>query len=474
MVFMQCIFLVIVIGGSVVLYHLLGPTFYRNYRINQAKDAFEALRDVDLDAWEEEEELISEYENANFDFIIANEKIELIYATQVRVNLHKSIQIRKDDFSNPPLVIIRKNQRDETIKLLGLIKQGEHTYYIYIKNKLKSASDSFEFSAVIFEVIFVVSLAMGSIVMYSMSKKLSKPIKELDMIAEKIARRDFSQRAEEDGKFEELNSLASSINSMAEQIQAYIQEMELNKEKMLQQRLQQEHATKARKDFVSNISHELKTPLAVISSQVEMLEYLTEKSEREYYYTSIQEEVTKMAEMVGNLLDITAMEHNMGHIDKKKLLLNDIVGYMLLKYDALFQRKNICVETELEEDCNIWGDKEYIEQAVSNYIMNALQHTNNGKKIKITLEKSLQDIYFTVYNQGEQILQEEMEKIWKSFYVAEQETEKEENGLAHTGLGLYIVKSIMEMHEGKYGVRNLEDGVEFWFSLPLWTLEKKE
>lgn len=474
LILMQCIFLGIVIGGSIILYNLLGPTFYRNYRISEAKEAFETLKDIDLSDIGSDQELILEYENANFNFIITDEKMNLVYSTLINPNVHKSIQIRKDDFSFTPLIIIRKNQGNENIKLLGRIKQGDQVYYIYIKDKLKSVEESFEFSAFILEVIFLIAVAVGSIVMYSMSRRLTAPIKELEIIAKKIARRDFSQKAEENGKFEELNSLAGSINSMAGQIQTYVQDMEINKERLLQQRLQQEHMTKARKDFVSNISHELKTPLAVISSQVEMLEYLTEKSEREYYYTSIQEEIAKMTEMVGNLLDITAIEHNMGQAEKKKLSLNDSVGYMLLKYDALFQRKNICIETELEEDCVVLGDKEYIEQAVSNYIMNALQHTDNGKKIRITLKKSIQDICFTIYNQGEQILQEDIEKIWKSFYVSEQEEGKEENGLAHTGLGLYIVKSVMEMHEGKCGVRNLDDGVEFWFSLPVWTLENQK
>lgn len=472
LIFIQCVFIGIVIGGSIILYNLLGPTFYRNYRIREAKEAFETLKDIDLSDIGTDRELIQGYENTNFNFIIADENMKLVYSTQTTVDVYKNIGIRKNDFSTTPLIIIRNSQENENIKLLGLIQQGDYFYYIYIKDRLKSVSDSFEFSVAMLEVIFIIALAVGSIVMYFMSRRLSDPIKELETATKKIAEGNFNQKAEENGKYEELNSLACSINSMLEQIQSYTQEIEINKERILQQRLQQQHMTKARKDFVSNISHELKTPLAVISSQIEMLEYLTEKSEREYYYTSIQEEIAKMSEMVGNLLDITAIEHNMGHVEKKKMLLNESVGYMLLKYDALFQRKHICVETEMEEDCNIWGDKEYIEQAVSNYIMNALQHTDSGKRIKITLKKSIEDIHFTVYNQGEQILQEDIEKIWKSFYVAEQEEEKEENGLAHTGLGLYIVKSVIEMHNGKCGVRNLDGGVEFWFSLPKWTSEK--
>ena len=301
-----------------------------------------------------------------------------------------------------------------------------------------------------------------------MSKSLSRPIHQLEGVARKIAQRDFSEKAEENSRFSELNHLAESINSMSDQVQDYIKDIESNREKLIQQNMQQERLERARKNFVSNVSHELKTPLAVISSQVEMLEYLQEEEQRAYYYTSIQEEIAKMSEMVGNLLDITVLEHNMGKVPRKEISLNEIMNYIIMKYDALFRRKNIQVETQLEDYCKVYGEREYIEQAVSNFVMNALQHTNNGNQIKISMSKVNRDIFVRIYNQGEAIAKEDMENIWKSFYVPEQEKEKEEKeeGLGHTGLGLYIVKSVIEMHGGNCGVQNINDGVEFWFSIP--------
>ena len=108
-----------------------------------------------------------------------------------------------------------------------------------------------------------------------------------------------------------------------------------------------------------------------------------------------------------------------------------------------------------------------MEQAISNFVINALQHTEMGNKIKVTMRKENSNILVKVYNQGNGIDTKDISNIWDSFYVADKNKEKEEeNNLGHTGLGLYIVKMAIEIHGGKYGVENVKDGVEFWFSLP--------
>lgn len=468
MIIMQCVFLVVVIGGSILLYSIFGPVYYQKYRIQKVTEAFEELKDVDLSDIEENMDIISDYESYNFNFVIADENMKPVYVTigEGDTSVYKNIQIRINDFSTTPMIIKRKSQRNENVRLHGIVEQGNHQYYICIKDRIKSVNGSFEFTVILLDVVFLIALAIGSAIMYFMSNKLSVPIQKLELVAKKIAQRDFSQKADEHGKFEELNNLASSINSMSAQLQQYIRNIEKSKKILIQQNIQQERLEKARKDFVSNVSHELKTPLAIISSQVEMLEYLKDKGQRDYYYASIQEEITKMSEMVGNLLNITVMEHNMGQIVKKSFHLNEAVTFIILKYDALFKRKGVKVLTDFEEDYVVYGDREYIEQSISNFIMNALQHTESGKNINVSLSKKNYNIYFSVYNQGSTIKKSEMENIWKSFYFSEG-TKEEEIELEHTGLGLYIVKSVIEMHGGTCGARNLEDGVEFWFSLPM-------
>lgn len=465
----QCIFLVIVVGGSILLYSLLGPYFYRNHRVSVLTMAYENIKDIDLSNIGEDISVFQEYEGSNFRFIIADENMNSVYTTDKasQSSIHKNIELRLGEYSNNPAIVRRKSSNGETIRLCVVIPQGERDYYVCIRDKMNSADIPFQFTVIMLDAVFLLAVTIGSLVMYSMSSRLVAPIKQLEKVAQSIASRDFSQRAEEKGKFEELNHLAISINSMSEQIQEYVKSMEENKKKLMQQRMQQEHLDKARKDFISNVSHELKTPLAVVSSQVEMLQFLKDDERREYYYASIQEEVAKMSEMVANLLDMTVIEHNIGKLKKKEFSMNETIAYILLKYDALFQTKNIQLETQLAEDCRTYGDREYIEQAINNFVMNALQHTQQGDVIRVTMEKEQQNLTVRVFNQGEPISRKDIDKVWASFYMAEKEKEKEEeNGLGHTGLGLYIVKTVMEMHGGTYGVENVENGVEFWFSVP--------
>lgn len=471
LIIVQCVFLLVVVGGGIFFYYTYGPHFYRNHRVSISKEAFENLKDVDLSDINTDKAVIEEYEASNYNFTIADEKMNSIYQTNQEGKwIYRDIQMRLSDFSKTPTVIRRKRQNNETIRVLGIIEQGEHTYYISIKDNLKSIDGPFRSTLKILIVVFVFSMIIGSAVMYVISQKLLRPIRQLEGVTRKLSQRDFGEQADENGAFEELNQLAVSINVMSEQVQEYIKEQENNKEMLMQQNIQQQRLEKARKNFVSNVSHELKTPLAVISSQVEMLEYLQEEEQRAYYYTSIQEEIAKMSEMVGNLMDITVLEHNMGKVIKKEISLNEIMNYIIMKYDALFKRKNIQVETHLEDYCKVYGEEEYIEQAISNFVMNALQHTAHGNKIRISMNKVNSEIIVKIYNQGEAIAKEDMDNIWRSFYVAEQvkerEKEKEEEGLGHTGLGLYITKTAIEIHGGSCGVQNVEDGVEFWFSIP--------
>ncbi len=464
----QAVFLIVFLGGGILLYYLCGPQLYRNYRVSVAKEAFENLKDVDLGEIDTDEAVILEYEGYNYTFTIADENMNCVYQTSKETKrVYRDIQIRLSEFSKIPTVVRRKAQSNENIRVLGIIEQDGHTYYISIKDSLKSIDKTFKFTTTLLLGVFGVCLLGGIGVMHFCSRRLLRPIQQLEHVARKLSEREFGERAEEKGEFDELNQLASSINSMSDQVQDYIKEQENNRDMLMRQNIQQQRLEKARKNFVSNVSHELKTPLAVISSQVEMLEYLQEEKQRAYYYTSIQEEIAKMSEMVGNLMDITILEHNMGKVLKTEMSLNEIMNYIIMKYDALFKRKNIQVETELEDYCKVYGEEEYIEQAISNFVMNALQHTDYGHKIRISMYKLNSEIFVKIYNQGERIARKDMDNIWKSFYVSEQEREKEtEEGLGHTGLGLFITKSVIEIHGGNCGVQNQEDGVEFWFSIP--------
>jgi signal transduction histidine kinase len=235
-----------------------------------------------------------------------------------------------------------------------------------------------------------------------------------------------------------------------------------------QECISQGELAQAQREFVANVSHELKTPLAVISGQVELLQSMGDEIDRDYYFSSIREEITKMSDMVGNLLKLTSMEHHMEEMELAHVNLSDMMEYMILKYAALFQQNAIRLHTEIEKDCIILGNQMYLEQAVNNYIMNAFQHTAQGQTIRICLKKEGNQAVICVYNEGQQIKEEDMEHIWQDFYKRSEGKKYGGNlKLENAGLGLFLVKKIVDNHHGSCGVENREHGVEFWIRVPL-------
>lgn len=464
LIILEWVFLAIIIGGSIVLYGTFAPAYYNYYKGKVIMQAFEDIKETDFTNLSDEDiGMFLEYEKENLSFTVADEEMQSIYTTKSNEDsvIYRNIVLRLDQFSEEPKIISRNSKRNSNLKLLGIVKQEGLSYYICIRDKVQNVYSSFQFTEKFMLVMFAIALAFGSIIMYFLSRNFTRPIREMARVAEGLAERDFREKAEENGDYEEMNHLAKCINSMSEQLQDYVGQIEESRKQLLDQNIQKERMEKARKDFIANVSHELKTPLAVISSQVEMLQYVQEE-EREYYMNSIQEEVTKMSEMVGNLLDVSVIEHHMEQMKKEVLLMDEVVNYMLMKYEALFKKKKLNIYTELEKNCYVRGDREYIEQAMNNFLMNAFEHTENDGDIRISLKNKEENICFAVFNQGKPIPEKDMEKIWKSFWMKEYEG----GAAAHAGIGLYIVQNVIHFHGGKCGVENKEKGVEFWFMLP--------
>ena len=213
-----------------------------------------------------------------------------------------------------------------------------------------------------------------------------------------------------------------------------------------------------RKTFVTNVTHELKTPLAIISSQVQMMQY--DELKKEYYYESIMEEIEKMSQMISQLLGDSFLENKIKQQEMEQQNISDLIENLIPKYKAWLATKKIQIISEIEPDCYAKADAGQLEQAVGNYIMNAYNHTKIGKKVKLLLKKEGKDLYISVYNEGEFVT--DQEKIWEKFIQLEEET----GNKSRVGLGLYIVKDIVQAHNGQYGVNNKKGGVEFWIRIP--------
>ena len=456
MILMEFVFLLIVVGGSVLIYSVFAPWYYRNQKSKVIQKAFSQIKMMDMTNLEEEDlQIFSDYESKNLSFTIADENLNPIYTTVkkgVPAQVHRNIVVNKGSFSRKPEVVYWNNIDTESLKLFGKFNQDKVKYYVYIRENVQKVYSVFFYTEKFLLFVVGLTLLLGCVVMYWQSRRIAKPIENIAKVSKKIAKRDFTVRVKEYNTYQEVNSLAHNFNAMADQLQYYIQKLEKNNNSL-------EQLDKMRNEFTANISHELKTPLAVISSQLEILQTMGDRVDREYYFQSIREEVQKMSDMVSDLLNISSLEHKLESVVKSRLDLSEVMEYMALKYDALFQQKKLKVKVDIEKDCNVLADRDYMEQAANNYIMNAFGHTGTGRCMEISLKKEDDWIVFRVYNEGEPIAADEKDKIWDSYYQGEKLRD-------HVGLGLYIVKTIVGMHGGECGVNNRGHGVEFWFSLP--------
>ncbi|MDO5345252.1 MAG: HAMP domain-containing sensor histidine kinase [Lachnospiraceae bacterium] len=469
---MELAFLLIVVGGSILVYHLFASSCYNSLKARMVREAFQDIREIDLSGLDEEDQQVLEsYEEESFSFTIADEDLQPVYVTNAQDSEHmvqKNIRLHLEEFEQNPQVIQTSSRNTERSRLRGILTQDGIDYYVCIKEANNGMSSALFYTERFLLLVVAVTLLLGSFVMYILGRRIAKPIEKLAVVSKKLAEHDFSARVKEETPYTEVNELARNFNAMADQIQYYIQELEKRNTELecsnahlREQNERTEGLERMRQELNANISHELKTPLAIIASQLEMLELLegSRPEKSSYYFSSIQEEIQKMADMIQDLLKISETGHELERLEWRELDLSEITEYLILKYDALFRQKRIKRICRMEQGCRILADQSSIEKAISNYMLNAFRHAAAGEKIMITVERQGDQVYFRVYNDGAGIRQEDMDHIWESYYQGE----NQEN---HAGLGLYIVKTIVLLHGGKYGAANKEKGVEFWFSLP--------
>jgi signal transduction histidine kinase len=221
-----------------------------------------------------------------------------------------------------------------------------------------------------------------------------------------------------------------------------------------------------RREFISNVSHELKTPISLIQGYAEGLkENVNEDEENKNFYCEvIADEAGKMGKLVGELLDLSQIEAGTFKLDKINFEISRLAAKVMEKYKPIFLEKKIDCALEEEPGLIVFADRFRTEQIIVNYLNNAINHVDQKKLINISIKSFQNKARVSVYNSGRPISPELSDKIWESFYKVDKARTRAYGG---TGLGLSIVKAIQEMDNNRYGVLNRDGGVEFWFELDM-------
>ena len=318
--------------------------------------------------------------------------------------------------------------------------------------------------------IGVITIIISGVVVLVISKRFTKPISEISAIANKMSNLDFSQKYRIKDTDDEIDNLGKSINTMSDKLEYTITELQKNNSDLEKDIEEKSKIDDMRKQFISDVSHELKTPIALIQGYAEgLIENVnTDEENRKFYADVILDEANKMDNMVKELLELTKLEYGGRVFHNNFFDVIELIQEELRKYTVMIKENNINIKFDLKEPICVYADETFIEQVVNNYLSNAIKNITeiNGEKyieIKIKLVKD-NKVRIFVFNTGKNISKENINKIWNRFYKEDTSRNRENGG---TGIGLSLVKAIMDNYKDEYGVINKKNGVEFYFDLNL-------
>lgn len=292
---------------------------------------------------------------------------------------------------------------------------------------------------------YLLTFVLIILICLSIAYMVIKPIRRIETTAKHIARKEFDYPIDTT-RHDELGDLSRSIDRMSKELESTINNLHQEIERV--QRLEV-----IRKEFVSNFTHEIKTPLGIINGFSELVEIEQDEKKRNEYITIIQNETKRINELVLAMLDLSKLESQKVSLKLEEVDLLDIVGDCLYSMMYLFERKQIKVHTQLDSSM-VKADCFKIEMVIDNFISNALRYTAEGKNVYVRLDEH----GFEIENEGHPIPKDDLEKIWLTFHKADRSRNAE-----GTGLGLAICKAILDLHHFEYGVKNTEKGVLFYF-----------
>lgn len=312
-------------------------------------------------------------------------------------------------------------------------------------------------------VVLIIAVLLTNYLMY----RLTKPVKELSHIASSMANLDFN--ASYTGKAQdEIGELGTSMNHMAMILKSTIEELQEANTQLQKDNEQLQKVDEMRKEFLSGVSHELKTPIAIIQGYAEGLQDCINEDEesRAFYCDVIMDEAVKMNRMVQKLLKLNQLEFGTSMLDLISFDMNELIENMMQTTNVLIADKMGRMEYKAcQSELWVEGDTWLIEEVLQNYISNACNHLTDQGLIQITSELRPENmVRISVFNEGEPIPEEALDQVWIKFFKVDKARTRAYGG---SGIGLSLVKAIMDQHGCDYGVANVENGVTFWFELPL-------
>ncbi len=419
--------------------------------------------------------------NNNFEILILNGE-EIVYTTnknflpefgiinEIKYDVKYSIFNKSDIvYSKDGVDIRRIKDKKNGISYILLKGNLENENQIYIRLPITPIQDSVDISNRFIYIIGIVTVALGAVAITFIAQRFTKPIEELNDIANEMSNLNFKRKYRINDSEDEIDELGKSINTLSDKLEETINKLKINNTELEKDIEAKSKIDEMRKQFISDVSHELKTPIALIQGYAEGLveNVTTDEENRKFYAEVILDEANKMDKLVKRLLELMKLEYEDREFNNTKFDIVELINEVIRNSKVVLDEQNIEVEFNENEAIYVYADDFYIEQVVSNYFTNAIKNVSEvdgKKKIKIAIKngKELGKLRITVFNTGKNIEEENLNRIWTRFYKVDESRTRSKGG---TGIGLALVKAIMSKYQSMYGVTNKKDGVEFYFEI---------
>ena len=358
-------------------------------------------------------------------------------------------------------VIQRTGQENkEYLEIYGRLNTG---ISFIMQTPLSSIQESAKIANRFYVLVGCLGALAGGIIIWFVSRRVTKPILELNDISQRMVQLDFEAKYQ--GRaHNEIDLLGENINKLSDSLEQTISELKTANNELQRDVEKKEAIDEMRKEFLANVSHELKTPIALIQGYAEGLQegVNDDPESRQFYCDVIVDEAAKMNNMVKKLLTLNQLEFGDEDIVFERFNLTELVRGVIQSMEILAQQAEAKVIFRQQEPVYVWADEFKAEQVVRNYMSNAFHHVGGEKVVEVKILSDGEKARVSVFNTGAPIPEEDVAHIWDKFYKVDKAHTREYGG---NGIGLSIVKAIMESLHQKYGLNNYDNGVEFWFEL---------
>lgn len=392
------------------------------------------------------------------------------YSLYIKPSAMEVVYEAKEDKPDDP----NSQNKQYSVAIIGQILQSDTNTilgYAFLYTTYTSMKENTKIFNAFILYVTVILLIVALIIVYFLSNRFTKPIKDAEAKTRKIANLDFSTKLEVTSQ-DEIGSLAISINKMSDELEKNINNLKKANAALEKDILLKEKINNMREEFISDVSHELKTPISIISGYSEALK-LEGLSQEDIngYADIIIDESARMNKLVRDLLKYTQIESGFINLEKDDFDVKDIIESITKPNELKLKEKEIKLSVNVP-NVSVNGDYDMLQTVFSNFFSNAINHCDNERIIDVSGEIIKNKLRISVSNTGEQISEENQMRIWDSFYKIDKARSRQYGG---TGLGLAVVKTIMEAYKNQYGVFNNEGGVTFFFDLNLSKqISKKE